>query len=41
MLREKTQGNLTAEESQMLDQVLYQLRMLFVHVQSQDNPPAS
>ena len=35
MLQEKTQGNLTSEESKMLDEVTHQLRMLFVHVQSE------
>jgi hypothetical protein len=35
MLQDKTQGNLTAEESAMLEQVVHQLRMLYVHVQDQ------
>ena len=30
LLRVKCRGNLTAEEERLLDQVLYQLRMLFV-----------
>jgi uncharacterized protein DUF1844 len=30
LLHEKTQGNLTAEERQVLEQVLYELRMRFV-----------
>jgi uncharacterized protein DUF1844 len=30
LLDEKTRGNLTAEERQMLEQVLYELRMRFV-----------
>ncbi len=30
MLEEKTRGNLTAEERQLLEQVLYELRMRFV-----------
>jgi len=30
LLDEKTKGNLTAEERQILDQVLYELRMRFV-----------
>ena len=30
LLREKTQGNLTAEEREVLEQVLYELRMRFV-----------
>ena len=32
MLRVKTQGNLTAEESRLLDTVLYDLRMKFVQL---------
>jgi hypothetical protein len=30
LLEEKTRGNLTAEERQVLEQVLYELRMRFV-----------
>jgi hypothetical protein len=30
MLEEKTRGNLTAEERQLLEQVLFELRMRFV-----------
>lgn len=30
MLRDKTRGNLTGEESQMLDSVLYDLRLRFL-----------
>ena len=30
LLEEKTRGNLTAEERQLLDEVLYELRMRFV-----------
>lgn len=30
MLEEKTRGNLSAEERQLLDQVLYELRMRYV-----------
>jgi hypothetical protein len=30
LLEQKTRGNLTAEERQMLEQVLYELRMRFV-----------
>jgi hypothetical protein len=33
VLREKTQGNLTAREAQLLDDVLYELRMSFVEMQ--------
>ena len=35
MLQEKTKGNLAPEEVSMLEEVLHQLRMFFVHVQSQ------
>lgn len=38
MLQEKTKGNLTSEEEQMLEDVLHQLRMLYISVPSQ---PAS
>lgn len=34
LLQEKTQGNLTAEERQVLEQVLYELRMRFVTASS-------
>jgi Domain of unknown function (DUF1844) len=34
LLEEKTRGNLTAEERQVLDQVLYELRMRFVQAKS-------
>ena len=30
LLEEKTRGNLTAEERQVLEQVLYELRLRFV-----------
>ena len=30
LLEEKTRGNLTAEERQLLDQILYELRLRFV-----------
>ncbi len=30
MLREKTRGNLTAEETQLLEQLLYDLRMKYL-----------
>jgi hypothetical protein len=33
VLQEKTQGNLTANESRMLEDVLYELRMSFVALQ--------
>jgi hypothetical protein len=32
LLEEKTKGNLTAEERQVLEQVLYELRLRFVQV---------
>lgn len=32
MLQEKTRGNLTAEEARFLDNMLYDLRLLFVQV---------
>jgi hypothetical protein len=34
LLEQKTRGNLTAEERQLLDQVLYELRLRFVDVQN-------
>ena len=34
LLQEKTRGNLTAEERQVLEQVLYELRMRFVTASS-------
>ena len=34
LLDEKTRGNLTAEERQVLDQVLYELRLRFVGAKS-------
>jgi hypothetical protein len=33
LLEEKTRGNLTAEERQLLEQVLFELRMRFVELQ--------
>jgi uncharacterized protein DUF1844 len=35
LLEQKTRGNLTAEERQVLDQVLYELRMRFVEAQGE------
>jgi hypothetical protein len=35
ILEQKTKGNLTPSESQLLTQVLYQLRMLYVSVKNQ------
>jgi hypothetical protein len=37
MLQEKTRGNLTADEARFLDNMLFDLRMLFVQV-SQKRP---
>ena len=33
LLEQKTRGNLTAEERQLLDQVLYELRLRFIDAQ--------
>jgi hypothetical protein len=38
MLEEKTRGNLTAEERQFLDQVLFELRMRFVEAKKSASP---
>jgi hypothetical protein len=38
MLEEKTRGNLTAEERQLLDQVLFELRMRFVEASKSQSP---
>ena len=35
LLEEKTRGNLTPEERQLLDQLLYELRLRFVEAQGQ------
>jgi hypothetical protein len=35
VLRTKTKGNLTADEQQMIDSLLHQLRMLFISVAAQ------
>lgn len=37
MLEEKTRGNLSAEERQLLDQVLFELRMRFVEAKKGDS----
>jgi len=34
LLEEKTRGNLTAEERQLLEQVLYELRLRFVEAKA-------
>ena len=38
MLQEKTRGNLSAEERQLLDQVLYELRMRFIEAKKSQSP---
>jgi hypothetical protein len=38
MLEEKTRGNLTAEERQLVDQVLYELRMRYVEAKKGQSP---
>lgn len=38
MLQDKTQGNLTAEERQLVDQVLFELRMRFVEARKGESP---
>jgi hypothetical protein len=37
LLEEKTRGNLTAEERQLLEQILYELRLRFVEIEK--SPP--
>ena len=39
LLEEKTRGNLTAEERQLLDQLLYELRLRFVEASKQGPAP--
>jgi hypothetical protein len=41
MLEEKTRGNLSAEERQLIDQVLYELRLRFVEVSRASAAPES
>jgi hypothetical protein len=38
VLQEKTQGNLTAEEAKLLDDILYELRMSFVEMEKRVSP---
>ena len=38
MLEEKTRGNLSAEERQLIDQVLFELRMRFVEAKKAQSP---
>jgi len=35
LLEEKTRGNLTAEERQVLDQILYELRLRYVQIKDE------
>ena len=41
MLEEKTRGNLSAEERQLIEQVLYELRMRYVEVSRAGGAPES
>lgn len=41
MLEEKTRGNLSAEERQLIDQVLYELRIRYVEVSRTGAAPES
>lgn len=36
ILHEKTRGNLTAEEERLMDQILYELRMVFVEAMKEE-----
>jgi hypothetical protein len=38
MLEEKTRGNLSAEERQLIDQVLFELRMRYVEARKEQSP---
>ena len=40
LLEEKTRGNLTAEERQLLDQILYELRLRYVEIDKSGAPPS-
>ena len=39
LLEEKTRGNLTAEERQLLEQLLYELRLRYIEVSKQGSAP--
>ena len=39
LLEEKTRGNLSAEERQLLEQIFYELRLRFVEISKQGNAP--
>jgi hypothetical protein len=41
LIEEKTRGNLTAEERQLLEQVLFELRLRFVQAAKQDGEGSS
>jgi hypothetical protein len=41
LMEEKTRGNLTAEERQLLEQVLFELRLRFVEIQNASGTSAS
>jgi hypothetical protein len=41
MLQEKTRGNLTPEEARFLDNILYDLRMLYVQASRRQSPAKS
>ena len=41
MLQEKTRGNLTVEEARFLENMLFDLRMLFVQVSRRQSPAKS
>ena len=41
LLEQKTRGNLTAEERQLLEQLLYELRMRYVEVSKAGAPESS
>ena len=40
LLQEKTRGNLTADEARFLENMLFDLRMMFVQVSQQQGAPA-
>ena len=39
LLEEKTRGNLSAEERQLLEQIVYELRLRFVEISGQGTAP--
>ena len=39
LLEEKTRGNLSAEERQLLEQIVYELRLRFVEISKQGTAP--